>query len=412
MKNDRPPPEMKQPPSILNMKALSLPSTWILLSLSFALGIVSCKQSVEPSPSIRFTKEIIFEDFIGEGVAVADVNRDGTKDLLAGAFWFEGPSWQRHEIRPPVSFDPNTEWSDAFFSYSMDVDQDGWMDMVQIGFPGAPVYWYQNPQGAEQHWAVHLIDSAACNESPMFVDVDADGRKDLVFGNEATKEMFWFRPPDKGSGPAWEKIAISVPDAPGTTRFSHGLGFSDLNGDGRKDILIRQGWWEAPEDRRQVPWAFHEVDLGEPCSQMYTLDFDQDGDQDVFSSSAHAYGIWWHEQIEDNGSIAFRRHLVDSSFSQTHAVALADLNADGSPDLVTGKRYFAHNGKDPGGMEAAVLYWIESLPDANGNPDWQFHQIDDDSGVGVHTVVEDVNGDGKLDILNANKKGVICFFQE
>ena len=293
----------------------------------------------------------------------------------------------------------------------MDVDQDGWMDMIRIDFPGKAAYWYQNPQAAEQHWQEHLIDSAVCNESPMFVDLDNDGREDLVFGNEKTQEMFWFKPPEKGNGPAWEKIAISTPGSAGTKRFSHGLGLGDVNGDGRNDVLIIQGWWEAPADRHQVPWTFHPTDIGEPCSQMYTFDFDQDGDSDVFSASAHAYGIWWHEQIRKNGRISFQRHLIDSSFSQTHSVAFADLNADGSPDLITGKRYFAHNGKDPGGLEPAVLYWIEVRSSQKGSPKWDFHKIDDDSGVGVHTLIEDLNDDGKLDILNANKKGVICFYQ-
>ena len=78
------------------------------------------------------------------------------------------------------------------------------------------------------------------------------------------------------------------------------------------------------------------------------------------------------------------------------------------PDLVTGKRFYAHQGHDPGGKEPAVLYWFE-FSRAGGKPTWTPHQIDDDSGIGTQFTVADVNGDGKLDIVTSNKKGTFVF---
>ena len=96
---------------------------------------------------------------------------------------------------------------------------------------------------------------------------------------------------------------------------------------------------------------------------MYLYDVDGDKDMDVISASAHNYGIWWHEQVkEKDGTISWKQHLISKAFSQTHGLAMEDLNGDGYPDLVTGKRYFAHNGKDPGEFEPAVLYWFEFKP--------------------------------------------------
>src|SRR5690606_40740130 len=110
---------------------------------------------------------------------------------------------------------------------------------------------------------------------------------------------------------------------------------------------------------------------GLPCSQMYSYDFDKDGDMDVVSASAHNYGVWWHEQIRgEEGEVAFKRHLIDSTFSESHGVAFLDLNGDNEPDFITGKRYFAHQGKGPGGMEPAVLYWFELTHDADNQPSW------------------------------------------
>jgi hypothetical protein len=293
----------------------------------------------------------------------------------------------------------------------MDVNLDGWTDFICFDFPGTGVYWYENPKGRDdEHWREYLIDSTACNESPMTVDLDGDGRSELVFGNQQRGEMMWCRPPARPGDTTWTGRAIGLPQEEGTRQFSHGLGWGDIDGDGIRDIIIREGWWKVPEDLSTFPWTFHPADLGPPCSQMYAYDFDADGDQDVLSASAHAYGVWWHEQVRTEGDIDFRRHLIDSTFSQTHGVAMLDMNGDALPDFVTGKRFFAHQGKDPGGLEPAVLYWFELQRGPENQPSWVRHTIDENSGVGIHVVVRDINNDGKLDILNGNKKGVICFW--
>ncbi len=366
--------------------------------------------ATEGDYGIAFEKMILHEEFISEGAAVADVNRDGLKDVLAGQYWFEASHWEKHAITPLKVFDYTTGYSDSFLNFSADVNGDGWPDLIRYGFPGREVVWYENPRGEDQHWDEHLIDSMACNESPMFVDLFDDGRKALVYGHEDTHEMVYAHLPMAG-GKAWSPRVFTEKEMPGTKRFSHGLGLGDVNGDGRKDVLIRHGWWEAPEDHHTQVWKFHKADLGEPCSQMHTYDFDRDGDADVIAASAHNYGVWWYEHMEQDGQIVFKTHVIDSSFSQAHGSVLVDMNDDGLPDLVTGKRFFAHQGKDPGGKEMPVLYWFELNYDPDGNPRWTKHLIDDDAGVGLQVVAEDMNADGKIDIVFSNKKGVHCFMR-
>ena len=117
-------------------------------------------------------------------------------------------------------------------------------------------------------------------------------------------------------------------------------------------------------------------------------------------------GIWWCEQTPGG----WRSHEIDASISQTHALHLADINGDGLTDFVTGKRFWAHNGHDPGSYEPAELCWFERKRTA-GRPEWTKRQIDVESGVGLHCRVVDVDGDGLLDIVTSNKKGVHYFRQ-
>src|SRR5690606_29080927 len=115
-------------------------------------------------------------------------------------------------------------------------------------------------------------------------------------------------------GTSWEKFTISEKGAPGTARFSHGLGYADINKDGRPDVIVREGWWEAPPDPMQPNWIFHPANLGEACSHIQVADVNGDGYNDVITTSAHKVGIWWHEQKKDAaGNTSWQEHLISNA---------------------------------------------------------------------------------------------------
>jgi hypothetical protein len=370
-------------------------------------------QKVSPvkGSRITFEKQILTSEFLAEGVGVGDVNQDGLMDVMAGAYWFEAPDWKKHEITQPQKFEYDKGYSDSFICHGMDVNEDGWVDFVRIGFPGKEVFWYENPKNESGHWKRHVIHPTIGNESAGFYDIDGDGKLEILGGNSATRQMVWLKPFLSNGRIEWKEYPISQNEKQGSEPYSHGLGFGDINGDGRKDVIIRDGWWEAPEDPKTPGWKFHPADLGEPAAQMYAYDFNGDGLQDVLSSSAHELGIWWHEQGKDkDGNPTWKTHLIDDTYTQTHGVAFVDINSNGLPDFITGKRFFAHMGADPGEFDTPFLYWYEFVPGAE--PTWIPHKIDEDSGVGVHVLSEDMNKDGLLDIIISNKKGVFVFTQK
>jgi len=385
-------------------------------TIALTLPVLACTwgctmgQKGVKAEEIKYKKHTLTREFVAEGVAVGDVNKDGKIDILAGSFWYEAPDWKQHELAPPLTFAVNT-YGNAFLHFTMDVNQDGWIDYIRIDHPGEAAYWYENPQGKPGHWPMHLLHSSVGNESPLFEDVDGDGRPDIICNDSKTKEFIWLKAPSDKNQTQWEKYVISDNDTLATHKYTHGLGYADINGDGRKDVIITQGWWEAPADRKQKNWKFHPASFGEPCAQMYAHDFNGDGLVDLIASSAHSFGVWWYEQGKDaSGNPTWTTHLIDKSLGQTHNLALTDVNGDGHPDLVTGKRFFAHNGNDPGEHDPPLLIWYEFIP--GKTPTWKKHVLDDNSGAGLHLVVQDMNKDGKEDLVIGNKRGIFYFERE
>lgn len=380
-----------------------------LFSLAVILGLAF--GTVVGAEPVQFTKIVIDKTFRSEGVGVGDINRDGKLDVMAGEVWYAAPDWKMNEMLTPGVYDGNTGYSKTFANYSADVNRDGWIDSIITTMMGEPSLWYENPQNQPGHWKVHKGTRSACNETPLFADLLGDGKPVAVWGVQPQGYIAWFSIPDDPYE-EWVMHTISGPKAPGSERYDHGLGVGDINGDGRNDVLVTKGWWEAPADRTQEQWRFHAVDFGPPCADMVVFDINGDGLNDVLTSSAHDYGIWWFEQLPGSGGEKFHMQEICKDFSQTHAIRLADINRDGITDFVTGKRYFAHNGNDPGAREPALLVWFEIQRPEKGKATFTRHVIDDDSGIGTQFEVVDMNGDGLMDVVTANKKGVHLFLQE
>src|SRR5690606_37962810 len=284
----------------------------------------------------------------------------------------------------PKRFDPHG-YSDNFFAYVDDLNGDGHNDVLVIGFPGAAAHWFENPgpdtiHRADGQWKRHLVLDIVDNESPTYVDLTGDGKKEIVC-SRAGYFGYASPVPDQPTQP-WQFTPISDKSAGG--RFTHGLGVGDVDGDGKLDLLEKSGWWKQPESPAGNPiWTKHPVTFsGAGGAQMFATDVDGDGLSDVITSlEAHGYGIAWFRQVRVGERIEFERHMIVGRqpeespyglvFSQPHALALADIDGDGLLDLVAGKRWWAHGPKGDAEPDApAVVYWfqLQRRPDAQEGP--------------------------------------------
>ena len=144
------------------------------------------------------------------------------------------------------------------------------------------------------------------------------------------------------------------------------------------DIVGADGWYEQPAEGtrtargRSTPSSSATTDFGNGGGEMGVYDVNGDGLTDVVNAlQAHGWGLAWFEQknATRTAHVTFEQHMIaddfstknagDVVFSEPHAARFADMDGDGIPDFVIGKRLLvshleSYNGADPYG--AAVLY--------------------------------------------------------
>ena len=271
---------------------------------------------------VGFRKHRLDAAFRSEGVAVADFNGDHKLDIAAGNVYYAGPDWKMVPMLGEAKSFNRFGYSDAFLCYADDLNGDGKTDLIVVGFPGQETRWLENPGVAGSVWKSHPAIAKTGNENPAYIDMDGDGRRELVFMNDGKCA---FAQPGEDPTQPWKVRVIANPGDPSA---AHGLGIGDVNRDGRLDVLIPDGWWQGPATPASSPWTFHAAKFF-GGAQLCVVDIDGDGDNDVLGSSAHGYGISWCEQTPEG----WITHEIDNTYSQTHAIVVADINGDGLPDF-------------------------------------------------------------------------------
>jgi len=346
----------------------------------------------------QFKLHVVNVQSIFSSCAVFDVDHDGDQDIISGAFWYEAPEWTQHFVGEVEVIRGRP---DGYSHLPVDVNKDGWMDLIHCNFRSKSIYWLEHPGPGLGEWTKHIVEEPGPMETGRMHDVDGDGQLDLLPG--AWDFAAWYELPH-GKETTWKRHEIGVEGA------GHGNGFGDINGDGRGDYIGIHGWFESPEDVRMGDWIWHpEFELGRTSIPIIVDDIDGDQDADLIYAMGHDYGVFWMEQVvSSSGDRSWTRHLIDSSWSQGHSPLWADLDGNGIKEFVDGKRFWSHEGRDAGARDALVIYSYEYDP---GSRKFLRRTIQKDgpAGIGLDPKAVDIDGDGDLDLVLAGRSGLYWY---
>ena len=379
-----------------------------------------------------FRKQQLSPFYYGWSAAAADFNRDGKLDIVSGPFIYYGPDYTRsREVYPAQGVNTSTSYSmEDWVEHAYDFTGDGWPDVLTTSHAGGGkdgAILYVNPKGESRRWDKFTVVSPIDSEETLLADVDGDGKRELVYVAEGY--MRYARPDPANPTGKWIVHTISE-QGPWP---AHGIGTGDINGDGRVDIVGAYGWWEHPASNADSAlWKYHPVAFGEwgrtsaGGSKIGVYDVNGDGLNDVVTSiQAHGWGLAWFEQKRSSsGEITFVKHVIMGKtaeesaggvvFTEPHGLTFADVDGDGIPDLIVGKRFWSHldDYYDPDAYGPAVLYVYRTVRDksAPGGARFVPELVNNRSGVGSDVLAVDLKGDGAVDIVTSTRLGTYIFW--
>ena len=387
--------------------------------------------------SSNYRMQRIDDFYYSWGTSVADVNRDGILDIVTGPYYYVGPDYTvKREITLAEAFAPGREFDKTMVIYTDDFTGDGWPDLI-VATSGIPLTLYRNPRGELRRWDKYVVGPRVGSEIAAFADVNGDGRKEVIFTtadphSPRSYTVVYAGPDPNNPTGEWIIHTISEPGAWGP----HGLGTGDITGNGSPDILMAKGWWENPsKGSAQGLWKFHAQPFNQdPPSRwsfttggatMAVYDVNGDGLNDVVTAlHAHGFGLAWYEQKRDGqGNISFVPHMIMDDFStknaggvtftEPHGATFADMDGDGIPDFITGKRLISEDSvvdADPWGPSVLYVYHTVRDKSAPGGARFEPELIHNRSGVGSMLSVADLNGNGAMDIITSTNRGTFVFW--
>ncbi len=261
-------------------------------------------------------------DLDGDG----DLDVAGAGEAASKIAWWEnaggGTGWNEHLVDAAAG--------SPFSVCSSDLDGDEDLDLCSAAYAAHDIVWYENLDGSGESWAKHTVDAEFLGAWWAVVeDIDGDGDVDIVGIGYAANQVAWWE--NDGAAGGWIKHIIS-------SSFPNGYNVraGDLDGDADADVVAVNGrgrlfWWE--NDGSGGGWVRHTVanDLLNPFA-VRIGDLDGDADLDLASNERDGDRVMWFENVDSAGDI-WLRHDVDNACDGPNDVLIVDIDGDSIADV-------------------------------------------------------------------------------
>ncbi len=361
---------------------------------SGAAGTIVCRVSATPAMAApTLSPHVVNASASGAlSVHAVDVDGDGRVDVLSANYHSDMIAWYRNGGgSPPVwtAYTISTTADGAASVYATDLDGDGMVDVLSASCFNDKIAWYRNGGGSPPSWMAHTISTVAdCAQSVFAVDVDGDGRVDVLSASANDDKIAWYRNNGGGYPPTWTPYTIST-----TADGAQSVFAADVDGDGRVDAL------SASNNDDEIAW-YRNGGGSPPVWTLFTIstaavgafavlaaDVDSDGRVDVLSASWADDKIAWYRN--GGGSPpTWTPYTISTVVDGAYSVLTTDVDGDGRVDVLSA------------GYTDDKIAWYRN--GGGSPPTWTAHSISTTAD-GAHSVfATDVDGDGWVDVLSAS----------
>jgi hypothetical protein len=350
---------------------------------------------------VNFTKHLIDGTFLNvSSVSAADINGDSLVDILGTAWDLNTVAWWSNNGEGGISATRrviDSAFAGASFAVAVDLDLDGFTDVVGTARNGNEVAWWKSNGGDPIQWTKQTVDGNFGGAHEVHpVDLDGDGDVDLLAAASTRNEIAWWENLG-GTPPTWNKHVIDSNFAGARSVVA-----VDIDNDGDLDILgaaftadditLWRNNGDLTWDRQTIAGSFdgaHMVRFG---------DIDGDGDMDVVGAAYNAGEVaWWANEGGD--PISWTEHPIRTNFPGALAIYIADVDGDGDLDVIGSAetandvRVWYNNGGQP-------VVWSEQIVDGNFGGAWP-------------VFAADIDGDGYIDLLaGASSAGDVAWWEQ
>ncbi len=305
---------------------------------------------------------------------VADIDGDGKMDLFCARTgvnrWYKNlggdrPQWQ--ESGDVVGGDWMGWWHGDF-------DGDGDIDLVGSSKGTAKTHaWFENTNGSGSAWAQHNIFTPGDRSDNMRTyDFDGDGRDDIVANLYNGSAVYYIQAGE------WSPHKIGG----GST----GLNLYDIDNDGDMDVLVNNQWLENPGNPSQQSWPSHRIDAGYSDTKIAAGDFSGDGRADVvLAGEPDGNGMYWYEAPEDPNSDNWPKHTLQASYRGVHSLQVADFDGDGDADIFAAEMHVRgeHRVAIFENADGAGGAWTEHIIDNGGTHNAALADVNGDGTIDI-----------------------------